>query len=333
MGADYYARLGVDKKADEETIKKAYRKLALKWHPDRNQGNKEEADKKFKEISEAYEVLSDKNKRQVYDTYGEEGLKGGAPAGGPGGGNGGFSFKFGGAPGGGGGGPQFRPADADFIFQQFFGGRDPFAFQAGGDDDDDDEFAQYGFGGMPARRATMAPARRHLPVTLEDLYTGCTKRLKITKKVYDRATRQASQTEKIISVQIKPGWKAGTKIRFPKEGDELPDGRVQDVEFVIEEKPHGTYTRDGDNLRMDLPLTIVQALAGFTTHIRTLDGKELAVSNKMATRPGQEIRFPGRGMPHQKDPSRKGDLIIKANVAFPAALSDAQKELVRQAFQ
>ncbi|KAJ3265504.1 hypothetical protein HK104_006283, partial [Borealophlyctis nickersoniae] len=137
-GKDYYGILGVSKDADEETLKKAYRKQALKWHPDRNPNNKEMADRKFKEVSEAYEVLSDKNKRAVYDQFGEEGLKGGMPNG-AGGGAGGFpaGFSFGGpggggfpggptftftsgGPGGGGGFRPFQPSSAEDIFRQFF---------------------------------------------------------------------------------------------------------------------------------------------------------------------------------------------------------------------
>ncbi|XP_037549879.1 dnaJ homolog subfamily B member 6b [Nematolebias whitei] len=113
---EYYQILGVRKNATQEDIKKAYRKLALKWHPDKNPDNKEEAEKKFKELSEAYEVLSDENKRSLYDRYGKEGLSG---VGGGGGGGGGHFDHFGG------GGFTFR--NPDDVFREFFGGRDPFA--------------------------------------------------------------------------------------------------------------------------------------------------------------------------------------------------------------
>ena len=170
-GRDYYQILGVQRGATDDELKKAYRKMALKHHPDRNPGDKKEfADKMFKDVNEAYEVLSDKDKRAVYDQFGEEGLKGngGMPAGaegmggspfGAGGGRPGastFSFSMGGMPGRGGGG--FRPSNAEDIFAQFFGGRSPFDFM-----DVDDEgpsagrgnpfgggspFAQFGMGGM-----------------------------------------------------------------------------------------------------------------------------------------------------------------------------------------
>ena len=138
-------------------------------------------------------------------------------------------------------------------------------------------------------------------------------------------TRQFVTAEKILMVEIKPGWKAGTKIKFAGEGDDLPDGTSQDIEFVIEEKPHPVYKRDGDNLSTQIQLTLCEALTGFSKPIKTLDGKELTISNKQVTSPGQELRFPARGMPNQRNVAIKGDLVIKANVGFPASLSDEQK--------
>ena len=157
---DYYAVLGVNRDADEETIKKAYRKHALKWHPDRNPENKAMAEQKFKEISEAYEVLSDKNKRAVYDQFGEEGLKGGVPPPEGGSGAGGFEGRF---PGGTffqfsstGGGP-FRPSRPEDIFAQFFGGS---GFGQGlFEEEDEGPFAAFGRGGGMGRGSQVL--RRH----------------------------------------------------------------------------------------------------------------------------------------------------------------------------
>lgn len=341
---DYYAVLGVPRDANEDTLKKAYRKLALKWHPDRNPDNKATAEKKFKEISEAYDVLSDKNKRAIYDQYGEEGLKagggtpppGGSPFGQGAGGSQGGAFPGGGqffftTSTGGGRGGGFRPRRAEDIFRDFFGaGFDPFSAM---DEDEEEEMG----GGHPfgtrfgaASRRPAPVLRRALPCSLEELYLGATKKLKIARKVSD-ATGRLSTVEKILTVPVKPGWKAGTKIRFSGEGDELPDGRKQDIEFVIEEKPHSVYSREGDDLRATISLSLGEALTGFGKKITTLDGKELAVANRNVTQPEQEMRFPGRGMPNQKDPSRKGDLILKAKIFFPTTLTEHQKELIRQA--
>ncbi|KAF9275839.1 hypothetical protein BGZ68_010467 [Mortierella alpina] len=339
MGKDYYNILGVSKDADDDQIKKAYRKLALKYHPDKNAAP--DAQKKFHDISEAYEVLSDSNKRAVFDQYGEEGLKGGGGGGGPGGaggfpgGAGGFPGGFGGFPGGGGhtftftssGGPGggmgggFRPTNADDIFKQFFsgfGGGNPF-----GDDDMGGFSGMSGGmpGGMPGggakgprgrtsqqQQQSSAPEKppaliRPLAVSLEDLAKGVTKRLKVVRK-----------------------------IRFPNEGDELPNGAIQDIEFVLEEKPHPQFTRRGDDLIVELELSLLESLTGFSKTVKTLDGKTLPVSasGSRVTQPGQEEKFPGEGMPISKKPGQKGDLIVKFKVKFPEQLTPSQKEGLRK---
>ncbi len=344
MGVDYYKTLEVSRDADIETIRKAYKKLALKWHPDRNPTNKEVSEKKFKEVGEAYEVLSNAEQRQIYDQYGEEGLKGGAPP--PGANGSGRSFNFGGAQGGespfvftssmGGGG--FRHRAADDIFRDFFGPSfDPFGGAGGArahmmDDDSPFGGSTSSFGRRAAGPPPVASLKRSLPCSLEDLYNGCTKKLKVSRKLIDARTRKQVVAEKVLTIQIKPGWKAGTKINFPGEGDELEDGRVQNIEFIIEEKPHAHFVRDGDTLKANISISLAEALTGFSRRISTLDGAELAVSNKEVTRPSQQLRFPGRGMPNQKDPSKKGDLILTALVNFPTGpLTEEQKAALRAA--
>ncbi|KAF9083876.1 hypothetical protein BGX23_011063 [Mortierella sp. AD031] len=176
--------------------------------------------------------------------------------------------------------------------------------------------------GTPEKQPALV---RTLGVTLEDLAKGVTKRLKVTRKVRDGSGRTA---DKILTVDVKPGWKAGTKIRFPNEGDELPNGATQDIEFIIEEKPHDTFTRRGDDLIVDLELTLLEALTGFTKSVKTLEGRTLPVSasGSRVIQPGQEERFPGEGMPISKKPGEKGDLIVKFVVKFPTQLTPAQKE-------
>lgn len=143
--------------------------------------------------------------------------------------------------------------------------------------------------------------------------------------MYDGATGKHVTADKILEVNVRPGMKAGSKFRFPKSGDELPNGETQDVVVVLDEKPHHTYTRDGDDLRMNMGLSLLEALVGFKKQIKTLDDRALAVSNISIIRPGQEQRFPNEGMP-KKEPGRKGDLIIKYDVKFPSKLSESQKE-------
>ncbi|KAK3816027.1 MAG: hypothetical protein J3Q66DRAFT_431566 [Benniella sp.] len=306
-GGDYYGILGVPKDADESQIKKAYRKLALKYHPDK---------KKFHDIGEAYEVLSDKNKRAIYDQYGEEGLKGGAGAGPDGAGgfpSGGFVGAF---PGGGGrtyiftnsggGGGGFKPTDADDIFKQFFA-----SFGGGGAGASAGGYGRAGMGGAGGRprprQAAPEPApplERPLAISLGDLQKGVIKRLKVTRKVNDGSGRTK---DKILTVDVKPGWKAGTKIRFPREGDEFPDGGIQDIVFTLEEKPHPVFKRQGNDLVMDLELTLLEALTGFSKTVRTLDGRTLPISasGSRVIQPGQEERFPGEGMPISQKPGEK----------------------------
>ncbi|KAI8063933.1 hypothetical protein BC940DRAFT_335655 [Gongronella butleri] len=378
MGKDYYAILGVSKSATDDEIKKAYRKQALKWHPDRNKDTSEKAKEKFQEVGEAFEVLSDKNKRAIFDQFGEEGLKAGPPPSGGGGGGpgGGFSgFPGAGGPGGttftftsGGPGGGYHPSSADDIFKHFFsafgggdmddmggmGGGMPggmgggmggmpggFSFQSmgggAGPRSSRQQFqsssSPFGFGGGGHPGADHKPPaiKRSLPVTLEALYTGTTKRLKVTRKQPDATGRLAS-SDKILTIQIKPGWKAGTKVRFPGEGDVLDNGQAQDIEFIIEEKPHPVFKREGDNLRMTIQLTLSEALTGFSKTITTLDDRKLKVSNHNAViQPGQESRVPKEGMPNSKT-GNKGDLIIKYDVIFPTSLTQAQNEGINKLF-
>ncbi|KAK6541958.1 hypothetical protein TWF694_007730 [Orbilia ellipsospora] len=362
MGKDYYSILGVPRTATEDDIKKAYKKLALKWHPDRNRDNKEGAERKFKEIGEAYEVLSDTQKRAIFDQVGEEGLKnGGMPppgAGGPGGPGGmpnmgGFggmpfeSFSFSTGPGGGGGARSgfsgaFNPSAAEDIFSKVFGAS-PFGARGGSFDSDmhmggmdDDMFAGMhgmpggmpgGFGGiprsqtMPTHHASAPPApvyTHNLTCTLEDLYKGTTKKLKFT---------QPNGAEPLIlSNVIKPGYKAGTKI---KHNSVLltPEGTKQTVEVVIQEAKHPKFTRDGDNLKVDLDVSLDEALGGLNRTIEHLDGRKVPVKLNKGIQPGQVVIKKGEGMPNSKT-GGKGDMFVTLKVKIPP-LTDAQVKKIQ----
>ncbi|KAK0469589.1 DnaJ-domain-containing protein [Desarmillaria tabescens] len=376
MGVDYYKLLGVDRNADENEIKKAYKKMALKWHPDRN-GGSEEASKKFKQISEAFEVLSDKNKRAIYDQFGEEGLKGGGSQGaGPGGFNfsgfpGAQSFSFTSGPGGGfsssSGGSGFAPSDPNKIFEQIFGGgggifnlggmsgRSSTGGMGGmpggmggmpgmggtrrrtrGFDEDDDMTGSFNFSsGMPnmprtqARSSTSsAPSEitRPLRVSLKELYSGTVKHLKVGRRLLNGSTE-----EKVYDIQIHPGWKSGTKVRFARAGNEQPNGEPQDLVFVVEEKPDEVFSREGNDLVRRVPISLLDALTGEGGKkvVELLDGRKLQVSVPGGiVKPGQETTLPGEGMPIRKDGSvkSKGDLIVKWDVQFPDRLTPTQQE-------
>lgn len=244
-----------------------YRKAALKWHPDKNKDNPEAAEK-FKECAQAYEILSDPEKRKTYDQYGLEFLLRGAPPppeGGAAGGNpfaggmpGGFNgYNFEGMPGGGGGtrsfhfstgggGAQFNFGDPDDVFSRFMrsaasGGR--------GFDPEDDIMGD--FGGAPRARRTrsgfadsrhrettpeVTTVERPLPLTLEELFNGVRKKMKIKRKTYDETGKRV-QTDQILEVPIKPGLKKGSKIKFDAVGDQVEGGR-QDLHFIVEEVSH-----------------------------------------------------------------------------------------------
>ncbi|KAJ2538561.1 Molecular chaperone (DnaJ super) [Coemansia sp. RSA 1933] len=344
MGKDYYAILGVSKDASDDELKKAYRKLALKWHPDRHKEDKEKAESEFKDVSEAYEALSDKQKRQIYDQYGEEGLKGGVPPGGgagggfPGGGGSTYTFTS-----GGGGFPGFNPSNPEDIFAQLFGsGLGGLSGMGGGrssqfmdvDDDMGGGFRSFGMGGRGGRGGGSSLSSRRpqeisrpLACALDDIYKGCSKKLKVTRRIRG-ADGTITSSEKVLQVDIKPGWKAGTKIRFAKEGDNLGNG-AQDIVFVLEEKPHPTFKRDGDDLKVDLNLTLDEALCGFKKPVQLLNGKSIQVSNSNTIiKPNQTSRMPNYGMPISKQPGRFGALVITYKIQFPSSLTLSQKEKI-----
>lgn len=240
--------------------------MALKYHPDKNKSPDAEA--KFKEVAEAYEVLSDPKKREIFDRYGEEGLKG---SGGPDG--------AGGFPGGGGMHYEFH-GDPRATFAAFFGNSDPFAafFGGGGGGgfgrrgfgfgghDNDVEMEEGGdfFGGQQMRQRRQDPTIQHeLQVALEDIFNGCTKKMKISRKVVAPDGKSLRKEEKVLTIEIKPGWKAGTKITFPKEGDQMPGTVPADVVFVIRDKAHPLFKREGNDIvhTVKLPLRDVSLLS------------------------------------------------------------------------
>ncbi|KAK4771312.1 hypothetical protein SAY87_031844 [Trapa incisa] len=333
MGVDYYKILQVDRSAKDDDLKKAYRKLAMKWHPDKNPNNKKDAEAKFKQISEAYDVLSDPQKRAIYDQYGEEGLMGQVPP--PG--SGGFS----------GGGPQFRfnPRSADDIFSEFFGFSSPFGDMGGGSRAGasgfprgmfgDDIFASFRGGGAGDGSTSVPrkapPIERTLPCSLEDLYKGTTKKMKISRDVMDSSGRPTT-VEEILAIEIRPGWKKGTKITFPEKGNEQRGIIPPDLVFIIDEKPHGTFKRDGNDLIITQKISLVEALTGYTAQLTTLDGRDLTVPINNIISPTYEEVVKGEGMPIPKEPSRKGNLRIKFNIKFPSRLTSEQKTGIKRLF-
>ena len=335
-------------------------------------------------MSQAYEILSDPEKRKVYDQYGLEFLlRGGqeAPppgAGGPGGmpGMGGMpgGFNMGGMPGGArtfhfstgsGGAGGFNFSNPEDIFSSFFKG--------GGANmgDDDDIFAQFGGGGRtfggsggmrngrfgstnegPKQRAAtpeVTVVERNLPITLEQLYKGTKKKMNIKRKTFDESTGKRKMEEKMLEIDVKPGYKAGTKIKFKGWGDQ-EDGATQDLHFVVTEvssprhctgrmvmsltnlqqKDHPTFKREGDDLRAIVEIDLKEALTGWRRTVPTIDGKQVQVSGGGPTPPGYEIRYPEQGMPKSKKPGERGDMIVQIQVKFPTSLTPAQKNQLKE---
>lgn len=334
MGKDYYKILDVPKTAKDKEIKKAYRKLALIWHPDKNKSPG--AEDKFKEISEAYDVLSDKEKRAVFDKYGEEGLKG-VP-----GGNNGSNMQFQGGPGF----AKtfvFTSGNARETFARAFGGDDEFAdiigglggfsffsengFRASGNDNfmfDLDSTAP-----QKKRQKLQDPTiEKDLLVSFEELVTGCTKKMKISRKVYDERGTFANE-EKILTVNIKPGWKAGTKITFPKEGDRKPGIVPADVVLIVKDKPHSVFTRDSsNNLIFTAKISLRDSLIGGQIEVPTLDGRKITLPLNGIVQPDSTRRIHGEGLPLPKNPSKRGDLIVKYDIRFPDQLTSVQKDIL-----
>ncbi len=241
------------------------------------------------------------------------------------------------------GGSGFSFSDPNDVFSNF--GRSGGA----GLGDDTDFFDMLNFarqggggagpGGGSRRTSSFRPARprtpevtvveKQLPVSLEDLYKGTTKKLKIKRKVYDANTGQRTVQDKILEFNIKPGLKAGSKIKFSGVGDQ-EEGGTQDLHFIITEKEHPTLKREGDDIKTVIELDLKEALTGWQKTVTTIDGKQLSVRGGGPTAPGYQEHFPGLGMPVSKKPGERGDFIVEVKVNFPKTLTPAQKTKLKE---
>lgn len=341
MGKDYYKILGVSKNASEDEIKKAYKKLALKYHPDKNKDPG--AEEKFKEVAEAYEVLSDKKKREIFDMYGEAGLKG-QPAGPSGHSSGPQTFTY-----------AFTPGDARQTFAQFFGTENPFDIffsmgSSGGhgglDDDGMDTDFLFGFPGVgrshggirgtqsfshasPRKQAAQDPPIEHdLHVSLEELLKGCTKKMRITRKVV-QSDGTVRREDKVLTIAVKPGWKQGTKITFPREGDQTGHNIPADIIFIIKDKPHPQFKRDGADVRYTARISLRDALSGCSVTIPTLTGEKITQRFTDIIRPTTTKRIANQGLPHSREPHKRGDLIVGFEIVFPDSLPEGSRQILR----
>lgn len=326
---DYYALLGVEKNASEKDIKAAYRKLARKYHPDVNPGDKASEDK-FKEIGEAYEVLSDADKRKKYDQFGDQ-WKAYSQAPGGGGGN-----PFGGAqgfPGGGGNyrvdfGGQGMPNDLNDLFASLFGD-----FQAQG--------APGGFGGGRRYGDRFDSGMRQSPskgqdiehpitVTLEEAYNGGTRSLNlgIPTGRYDVDRGVDETVSRRVEVKIPAGISDGQKIRLSGQGGPGMGGNG-DLYLVVKTAANGTFERQGDDLTADVPVPYTTAILGGEVKVPTPKGTKLTMKLPAGVQSGQRLKLGGQGMPRRKE-GGFGDLYARIKITVPKDLTDRERELVQE---
>ncbi|XP_076958278.1 uncharacterized protein LOC143633957 [Bidens hawaiensis] len=321
MSVDFYNTLNISRTANDDDLKKSYRKLAMKWHPDKNPDNKKEAEAKFIQISQAYKVLSDPHKRSLYDHGGEEGLKD-MPQHGSDNKNG------------------FTGRPAEDIFEDFFGSdgfdfntagnRRSTKFHSNGSTAYDSKFRGSSDGDGANMRKKPAPVESKLPCSLDELYIGLTRKMKISRTVVDANGQSTLQTE-ILTIDVKPGWKRGTKITFPDKGNKKLHELPADLVFVVDEKPHDIYKRDDNDLFVNYKVTLAEALKGTTVNITTLDQRDLAIEVTDIITPGYNLVVSQEGMPVGKDPDCRGDLKVQFEVKFPTNLTSEQKAALRHA--
>ncbi len=350
---DYYEVLGVPKGASGDEIKKAYRKLAVKYHPDKNQGNKE-AEEKFKEATEAYEVLSDDQKRQAYDQFGFAGVEG------MGGGHD-YSHVY----------HDFEDIFGDFggIFDSFFGGG-----------------KRRGGGSRGSSRNRGSDLRYNLNIPFKDAVFGTKVQISYSRHVSCSScggsgaesgggrkvcptcggsgqVRRSSgffsiaspcptcggdgfvidnpcrvchgtgvvQKNQKIKVTIPPGIESGKRINIPGQGDAGPNGGpAGDLYVYINVEPHKYFERDGADIYCVIPISFTQAALGAEIQVETIDEKKVKLKVPPGTQNGKILRLKGEGIPYLHNADRRGDMYIKLRVVIPKRLSSREKALLKE---
>lgn len=357
---DYYEVLEVSRSASVDEIKKAYRKLAIKYHPDRNPGDAE-AEAKFKEAAEAYDVLHDPQKRQQYDQFGFDAPSGGFGGGSPFGGAGGFSM--------------------DDIFSMF---GDVFGGHGGG-------FGRFGGGGQQAPKYRGSDLRLKVRLSLQEVATGVTKKFKVRKDVtcehchgtgaeggsgtetcpnchgsgVEIRTQQSmfgmiqTQTachvcggegtiiknkcthcqgegvvkgEEVVEINIPAGVAEGMVVNVPGKGNAgKHNGVTGNIQVYIEEEPNDTFVRDGQNVIYNLLLDFPTAVLGGQVEIPTIDGSNVKIKIEPGTQPGKTLRLRGKGLPAvQGYGTGIGDLVVHISIYVPKELTKSEKKAIEE---
>lgn len=319
-GADLYEVLGVDSEASQKQIKKAYRKLSLKYHPDKNDGD-EEAARKFQEVSHAYEILSDEDKKLLYDSGGEEAVE-----------------KHVQAESGGG------PASP---FDMFFGGGQRRNANRGPDAkvEVDVSLEDMYNGGEVSRRISrlrVCPGCADKPRSEKCRKCGrCPNEVKMVQRQMAPGFNIQTQQEvpskekckdeaKTLTAVLERGMANGEEIVFERESEMRPGMIPGNVIFVLRQRSHNTFTRDGDDLHTTMVISLKEALTGFKKAIKQLDGREVVVESDGVTKPFEVRRIKGEGMPVHNFPSQTGDMHVKFEIKFPKTLSSEQVATLKE---
>ncbi|ESO05160.1 hypothetical protein HELRODRAFT_171496 [Helobdella robusta] len=317
-GRDFYKILGVDRNANTNEIKKAYRNLAKELHPDKNKGDPE-AENKFRDLGEAYEVLSDKDKRKTYDKGGEEALKQ----------QGGFSDPF-------------------DSFSSFFG---DFGFGFGGSSHQEREIPKGGdvvlsldvtleelYNGnfievvryKPVAKPTSGTRKCNCRPEMKTIQLGPGRFQMVQQQVCDDCPNiKMVPEEKLLEIEIEKGMRDGQTYPFVAEGEPHMDGEPGDLKFIINQMKHSVFERRGDDLYTNITISLLDALTGFRLDIVHLDGHKVSISRDKITWPGAKILKKGEGMPNYENNNAKGTLYITFDVEFPRGelASDAKQEM------
>lgn len=326
---DYYEVLGISRSADEKTIKKAYRKLAKKYHPDTNAGNAE-AEERFKEVTEAYNILSDPEKKKLYDQWGHAAFEGGASGAGPNGGAGGGTYRYTG-PNGGYQEFHFEGGDMDDILKNIFGGGGFEGFQSsgfGGGNSYRGDFGGGAFGGGGYRSANRkkkgSDLHANITVAFDEAVHGCDKIINLAN------TDVMGSAPKSLKVHIPAGIDTGKSVRLRGKGRPGVNGGADGdllLKVTVADKPG--YERKGQDVYTTVQIPFTTAVFGGETKVETLYGNVIC-KIVAGTQSGTKIRLRGKGIVSMKNPSIRGDQYVTVQIQVPKNLSEEAKRKLRE---